>query len=134
MIFKTLFTSVAATLGASLWLFASPAAIDTLRACNNTQVYLRFTADSPRGLSLAPGTTAPVSAKDIDGWIDFGQIARRYELTDAQRTLLENGELRLLQFEPDGRIGVYPTSECPAAAAEQPAGFPLQPTETIDLT
>lgn len=103
---------------------------------NNTRVDLAVHAEPNRILaSIGPGQTAEIYFQQSQ-WIDFGMIAHRYDIPGFKPTGFVHKSKVKVQAEVDGRLYLvpyharFPVKDFP----QQPAGFPLVPAETADLT
>ena len=88
----------------------------------------------PKGCTpIPPGGSAHVVLRS-EQWITFGILDKRYRLPAEIPNALRTGK-GLIQVESDSRMFVLPNAVAPVQSLpRQPAGFPLVPDKTVDLT
>lgn len=69
-------------------------------------------------------------------WLRFGQEACKYNIGPLEQAARRTSVPLVLQAHSDGRLYLLPkgTTEWQAKPPLQPKGFPLKPTQKVDLT
>jgi len=101
---------------------------------NNAVVDLDVEVASHRFVGIDSGTSQAVKFQKVQ-WINFGMIAHEYQLPADVGGVLRTSRVQF-QAEADGKLYFVPADiELPASPLPaQPPGFPLEPTQIVDLT
>ena len=86
-------------------------------------------------IEVLPGASAAVAFRNPQ-WVNFGQLARQYNIAPLQALAAKSESPLVLQAQPNGRLYLVPpgTIKPLSAMPKQPKGLPLRATRVIDLT